>query len=343
MLTVYSPYGELAPSMRTRVTAWLERTGRPATVHSYLDLANNRPKTMLRHPLEVVRTEAQLFRPPVVPGTTVLIHREVSPLSGGRLERQVLRRASSSVYDFDDALMWLPKAGYARLFSHARSCEVAVSMADRVMAGSEVLAEWASALNQDVRLIPTCVEPDSYKTKTSYDIAGYPRLVWIGTPSTEKYLKLLEPSLHQVHRLKGARLTVISASPTPLPDDPSYLDRVAWRPGIEAELGEFDIAVAPLLDSPIERGKCAYKVLQYAAAGLPAVVSPVGANAIVASRMGFAVANGTQEWTEALIDLINSDPQQRARLGQSALERVRLHYSYSAWQEEWLAAVCDWN
>ena len=44
----------------------------------------------------------------------------------------------------------------------------------------------------------------------------------------------------------------------------------------------------PLPDSPWERGKCGFKLIQYMAAGLPVVASPVGVNdRIVSPGVGY--------------------------------------------------------
>ncbi len=61
------------------------------------------------------------------------------------------------------------------------------------------------------------------------------------------------------------------------------LNFIPWTlEGQNSEIATFDIGVMPLPDSPYARGgKCAYKALQYMAAGVVPVVSDVGVNSEV--------------------------------------------------------------
>ena len=57
------------------------------------------------------------------------------------------------------------------------------------------------------------------------------------------------------------------------------IERVEWSPrGFAAELAAADVGLAPLRDDEFARGKYAYKSIQYGAAALPIVGSPVGTN-----------------------------------------------------------------
>ena len=269
----------------------------------------------------------------------VLIHREVSPFSSGRVVERVATGSRLSVYDFDDALMWSRRPTRGSLWSKSENCLRATQAVDRVIAGSEVLADWASQHNPDVRLIPTCVEPRDYDIKSCYEVHETPRLVWMGSPSTERYLNSIEDALLEVHRLTAARLTVISAGSASLGPLDSIVDRVAWWPGIERSLGEYDLAIAPLVDGPWERGKCAYKTLQYGAAGMPSVVSPVGANDLAARRLGLALAGTSSEWVGPIVELLGAPTSERVAIGIRARDAVNRHYSYSRWASDWLDAV----
>jgi glycosyltransferase involved in cell wall biosynthesis len=70
----------------------------------------------------------------------------------------------------------------------------------------------------------------------------------------------------------------------------------------------------PLHDTPWERGKCAYELLQAMAAGKPVIASRVGANrqAVRHCVNGF-LAETTEEWADALGKL--ADPELRRRMG----------------------------
>ena len=58
------------------------------------------------------------------------------------------------------------------------------------------------------------------------------------------------------------------------------VERVPWSAATEAgSLAAAHIGVMPLSDDEWARGKCAFKLLQYMAASLPCVASPIGANA----------------------------------------------------------------
>lgn len=333
------PYGPAGASGRVRVIQWLEQTGIRAEIHDYAGLPNNRPRLVSKHVPSVMAAEVRLRRLARHKCDRVLIQREVSPFSSGKLIERIAKGSSLSVYDFDDALMWSRPSRKDRLWSKSDNCLRAVQAVDRVIAGSETLAEWAQEHNRDVRLIPTCVDPDQYDGKIGYAVNGTPRLVWLGSPSTEVYVKSIAGALLEAHRLTSVRLTVISSGNAPLGPLDAIVDRIEWQPGIEFHLSSYDGAIAPLIDGRWERGKCAYKILQYGAAGLPSVVSPVGANRLAADRLGLVVARQPSEWVDALVDLFGASVSERQSIGNSAREGVRRHYSYARWAREWLEAI----
>ncbi|UCF14587.1 MAG: glycosyltransferase [Phycisphaerales bacterium] len=86
------------------------------------------------------------------------------------------------------------------------------------------------------------------------------------------------------------------------------------------DLASSNIGLAPLPDNPFTRGKCSFKVLEYSAAGLPVVASPVGTNAehVRDGVTGFLAKSG-DEWVERITQLIES-PQLRVDMGKQGRE-----------------------
>jgi glycosyltransferase involved in cell wall biosynthesis len=329
-MVVVTPYGRAAGSSRVRVYQWLDRLAQPPRVANYLGASS--AAGLARRPLAVLRAEWRLraLRP-----ARVLLHREASPLSRGGLERRLLRSAAFGAYDFDDALQWDTRR---RLFSKVATCEGAVAQADRVIAGNDVLAEWARARARDVVVIPSCVEPGEYRPKQTYALADPPRLVWIGSPATEQYLEFVREPLLALNRSLGVRLTVLSRGDAPLGGLDAIADRVTWTPdGFAAVLASADIGIGPLEDTPYSRGKCAYKLLQYGATGLPTIATPVGANRLALQRLGGVAATSTTDWYEGIEALLTAPD--RAAIGARALTEVVAHYSYAAWEQAWRGAV----
>jgi glycosyltransferase involved in cell wall biosynthesis len=341
VIHVVMPHGRAGPTTRVRVFEWLDRIGVPAVVSSYLAHGNSSPSYVARHPLGALAAERRLRALAARRPQRLLLHREASPLSRGELERRLLSSAELAVYDFDDALQWDWGAGsrLRRIAPKGPKVFLAVRAADRVIAGSPVLAEWASQHNDDVRLIPSCVSPAAYRQKTDYRLGDPPRLGWIGSAHNERYLELIAPALREVHRRTGARLMLVSTAERTLGDLETFIERVPWSEAAQhTSLAECDLGIAPLADDPHTWGKCGYKLLQYAAAGVPLVGSPIGVNGDILSRLGMP-APGNAEWVDAILDVLRRSPDSRATLGQHARAVVQREFSYDAWLPRFKDAV----
>jgi hypothetical protein len=116
------------------------------------------------------------------------------------------------------------------------------------------------------------------------------------------------------------------------------IEPVLWSPAAEvAALAGSHIGVMPLADEEWARGKCAFKLLQYMAASLPCVASPVGANteAVIEGATGYHARNDA-EWESALERLISS-ADLRARLGAAGRAHVASHYSMQNYQARYVS------
>lgn len=340
-LAAFASYGRKAGSARVRVFDWLDHLGLEIPVSDYLGQPSNSLKTVRRHPFRVLMAERTLRRRSREVGAqTALISRQASPFSNGAIERQILSGAARGVYDFDDALMFTPQRPVERLWSKRKIWRASIDVADVVIAGNDYLADEAGKYNDNVIVIPSCVEPQVYLLKDDYSLAGPPVAVWLGSPSTEQYLRSIAEPLLAIHESHGLRLMLISAGEATLGALDQMIDRVQWTSeSYQYHLARADIGIMPLEDTPWSRGKCAYKLLQYGAAGLPMIGSDVGTNSTVLRRADGLAVSSTAEWREAIEALIEEPVKRRAERGKSARLTIDEHYSFRMWAETWRGAV----
>jgi glycosyltransferase involved in cell wall biosynthesis len=183
---------------------------------------------------------------------------------------------------------------------------------DVVAAGNEVLAGVARESARTIVILPTAIDTDCYRPSIATP-SDPPTIVWIGSPENLVYLEMIRPALARLQPLHARlRLKIICSR---FPDWPEIcIDRVPWSSATEAaELATAHIGIMPLTDDAWARGKCAFKLLQYMAASLPCVASPVGANteAVLQGLTGFH-ARDVEEWFTAL-DALNADQRYAMR------------------------------
>lgn len=211
--------------------------------------------------------------------------------------------------------------------------DVLMRNASVVIAGNDYLAARArQAGAKRIEVIPSVIDLDRYPSESEIESeippANAPVIVgWIGTPVTAPYLASIEPAFRAVAGETGAILQIVGAE-APAIFDGLKTNSVAWSEETEIQrIGEIDIGIMPLANTPWEQGKCAYKLLQIMAAGRPVTASPVGANCKIVQQgnNGF-LANSTEEWISALRQLI-SDAALRRRFGIMARQTVKRGYS----------------
>ncbi|HYH18107.1 MAG TPA: glycosyltransferase family 4 protein [Azospirillum sp.] len=226
------------------------------------------------------------------------------------------------VLDVDDAI---------HLFRDGRTAERLARACDLVVCGNNWLAEVYAAWNARVAVLPTAVDTTALPA-TPYP-AGNAVIGWIGTSGNLRYLEGIEDALAAVlDRFPRARLAVCADLPPTFHRLPAErVDFVSWSPAVEAGFfADLNVGLMPLTDSPWERGKCGFKMLQYLCAGRPAVVSPIGMNTDVLAHgdVGFA-ADSTEAWVEALSTLL-ADPGRAAAMGRHGRAVIEEHYAVSA-------------
>ena len=249
----------------------------------------------------------------------------------GTVDLAFLRRASRRlVYDFDDAVMYRSSRHSNQVsFSRRWAFKRMVRASDAVIAGNHFLKGEALRYVEEgkVTVIPTAVDLERYPPKDYGTSRDSVVLGWIGSGSTLWYLRNLNPVLEALYRrYPQIELKVVSDEFL----DSSVVPVVKKKWALEDEVSDlqsFDIGLMPLTDDVWSQGKCGLKAVQYSAAGIPVVCSPIGINRdIVEDGLNGYWASTDAQWVERISRLID-EPPLRVRMGREGRKRVQGSFS----------------
>lgn len=268
--------------------------------------------------------------------------------------RALRRSARSLIFDFDDAIQF-PDSMSRKRRSWSRWLKflsIATS-ADHVIAGSRHLEKLAREYNRNVTVVPTVVDRSLYAADVkitdedndaggAQDPAVAATLVWIGSRSTLPFLEDIVPAIEEAARAVGPlRLRVIAdAAPRSRTRD-LIIEHVAWSSSTEAkELARADIGLAPLRADRWCHGKCGLRLLQFFAAGVASVASPIGAQSDILAAGCAEAATDPDEFTASIVALVRN-PERRRDLAAAGRRRQRDEYDLSVWGERFADVVLD--
>jgi glycosyltransferase involved in cell wall biosynthesis len=226
-------------------------------------------------------------------------------------------------YDIDDAIFLRGKVGRSGIDHLIRNAAC-------VFAGNSFLADYCSDLSDRVMIVPTAVDTRRFQPGLSWRPGEQFKVVWSGTSTSFPYLQAIEPALVSFFTsATDAKLHVYSNRyPTELRALQKYIQFDFWTQEAEvAQIQDADVGIMPIPDTDWARGKCSYKMLLYAACGVPCIVSNFGMNAEVLAKGAVGVGCSTADhWRDALEHAY----QQRDRLRDlypDGAEVVKRHYA----------------
>lgn len=344
-VAVFSELGEWSASTRYRVMQVLPRLQeRLGTVDVYLpdDRPVRRPGRsgqlhyFASHGRRYVRRWRQVHQ--VSPRyDAVLVQRGLYALGPGGIVEPLRRFPGRLVFDLDDAAFALKPSiqamGHAgRWLYGPHQARRLLQRADAVVVSTPALADGLPPICAPVHVLPTVPDPARYRVADHDGLA--PQVVWAGTNGNLCYLDPLRPVFERLGRRGVGGLTVVCSQTWAGP-----ARFRAWSEEDEPTLfADYAVGIMPLPDTAYTRAKAGFKLLQYMAAGLPVVASPVGVNTELVTRSGAGfLAESEAEWEEMLYRLL-TDPGLRAELGQRGREFV-LDYANLDDQADLLASV----
>lgn len=272
----------------------------------------------------------------------VYVYKEAAPVGPPFFEwiiAKVFRK--KLIFDFDDSI-WVKLASDANPLVANLKCSWKVKeickYSSLVTVGNQFLADFALQYNKNVQIIPTVVNTETRHNRIKDHSNGKLIIGWTGTFTNLKYLELAIPALIRLKKKHHFEFLIIADK------DPEYKNieysYLPWNLNTEIDdLMQVSIGIMPLNDTEVEKGKCAFKAIQYMSLGIPAVVSPVGTNKKVVEDgiNGYWAAN-EEEWYNNLEKLL-MDPALRNKMGQQSRNKVVNAYSVKAIENAFYAAI----
>jgi hypothetical protein len=334
-LLMLTKYGRLGASSRLRSLAYLpamqasgwQVTLAPLLPDEYVGALQQGRRALAGIPQAYLRRMFALWS--AVEYDLVWIEKDALPWLPFSIENFLLGSGVRYVLDYDDAVFHRydkHTSSLVRTFLGRKHDEL-MKRAVMIVAGNDYLAQRArTAGATNVQIVPTVVDIHCYPDMSRRTPRNGPlEVVWIGQRSTGHYLQPLTSTMRQLELAGLCRFTAIGidAAQFGLP-----MHSRRWDEQYEAAmLSEFDVGLMPLPDTPFERGKCGYKLIQYMACGQPVIASPVGVNVnLVTDGVNGFLANMPADWGSAIRKLA-CDPALRSRMGEAGRKRVTESYS----------------
>jgi len=260
----------------------------------------------------------------------IWLQQEILPWLPNFIESSFINSDVKLVSDYDDAFFHrydLHQSKIIRMLFKNKIDSV-MSSSDLILAGNDYLAKRALLNNpaEKIEIFPTVVDTDKYSLNNYTKKNNEFTIGWIGSPGTEKYLTIVSKVLKEVYKLGNIKISLIGAKNFSI--DGVNLNLIKWNEETEIqEIFKFDVGIMPLIDSPWEKGKCGFKLIQYMACGVPVIGSPVGVNTKIISHgeNGF-LAKNDDEWTKSLKFFIENSEQKKI-MGSVGKRLVEKEYS----------------
>jgi glycosyltransferase involved in cell wall biosynthesis len=279
----------------------------------------------------------------------ILVSREAIPFGPPWIEELIpLLSRRPLLFDFDDAT-WIsyrsPTYGaLGQLLKFPGKTARLIQASQHVFAGNSTLAQYASQFHPRVTLLPTTVNPDRFAPPPR-PLAPPFTIGWVGSHSTSQYLRLITNAIMDASQEIDVELKIVGstnkiegfAKVGPKQLKIEYQD---WK--LENEVSDFqqlDLGLYPLVDNEWTRGKCGFKAIQYLAAGVPCVASPVGTNLeIIEDGRNGLLAESPEEWRSAILRLLTDRPF-RDRVIAEGYRTVQERYSLEVHGPRLAAAI----
>ena len=266
----------------------------------------------------------------------IIIQSELLPYAPIFLEKFLVYKKIKYIIDLDDAFFhrYDQSSNFLIKFFLKKKYNYIFQKASCVILGSHYLRQQALLKGaKKTKIIPAGIVFSDYKKFFFTKKEKIFTIVWIGSPTTSHYLKKIFPVLEEFSKNYKFVLRLVGAHNI----DTSYLpiETYKWSKDSEVSLlSESHLGIMPLENSYWEKGKCAFKLIQYMAAGLPVIGSPVGENRrVIKHGVNGFLANTNEQWFDYL-ELMYKNKKLRNKFGNNGKNFIKNNYSIEYLQKE---------
>ncbi len=271
----------------------------------------------------------------------IIIEYELFPYFPAFFERFLFFIKKDYIVDYDDAIFHnydKNKNPLVRFFLKNK-IDVVMRNSYCVLAGNNYIAERAKKAGaKSIEILPTVIDLKRYEKGEEREKVDKIIVGWVGSPSTFKYVQQIKSVLKKIVDDFDVDIHIIGAV-----GDLGFTKNVKyiiWHEETEvAEIAKFDIGIMPLEDTPWEKGKCSYKLIQYMGCKKAVIASPVGMNnEVVRESVNGFLANSNEEWLQMFIKYINN-PDILKTHGESGFKLVSTNYNIERCSKKLIAIL----
>jgi glycosyltransferase involved in cell wall biosynthesis len=242
----------------------------------------------------------------------ILIQKQILPFPLLKLTKR-----AKLIYDIDDAVYLLNELKFTQF----------VEKMDEVIVSTPFLQKKLAVWEIESRIIHSSVHIQELGVlRNNKLVTGSFEIVWIGSPSTAKYLQILERPLARLALEFNIVLKVLGTRNLKI--DGVNVEEIPWSLRSEQlALASSNIGVMPLEDTEWETMKGGYKLILYMSHGLPVVASPVGINTLIVKEDCGFLASTEEEWYNCIKELIVAENIRR-KFSVNGFQTVVDEFSY---------------
>ncbi len=260
----------------------------------------------------------------------VFVHREAAPLGPPIFEWIVAKLwRKKMIFDYDDAI-WIANTSSENSIAAKLKCfwkiKHIIKWSYKIAAGNDYLRNYALQYNNNVVLMPTCVDMERMHKGTKQHGNHKPVVGWTGSHSTLQYLDNIVSIIKDLQEEIDFTFLVIADKNPELPLKDFQF--VPWSAATEIQdLLKMDVGIMPLQADAWSEGKCGFKLIQYLSLAIPALASPVGVNKVIIQEgINGYLCHTDADWKQ-YIKLLITDAQKRAEMGKAGQAYMLQSYS----------------